>query len=137
MAGQVGFDSHDGLTRFFAPRQAGKGSILQETFLVADIRVEVVLGMPFLTLSSADIRFAEVLVFGGLFRSLTSRERFDSSGDLSGGRHQSGSGPGDAFPHHQQCKHTVCRGACLENLHGCRRPSGWNSSIQKNFRLRP
>ena len=52
----VGFNSHDGLTRFFAPKQAGKGSILQETFLV-------VLGMHFLTLSSADIRFAEVLVW--------------------------------------------------------------------------
>ena len=60
---RAGLDSHDGLTRFLAPRQAGKGSILQETFLVADTRVEVLLGMPFLTLSSADIRFAEVLVW--------------------------------------------------------------------------
>ena len=37
--------------------------MLQETFLVADTRVEVVLGMLFLTLSSADIRFAEELVW--------------------------------------------------------------------------
>ena len=30
----------------------------------------------------------------------------------------------------QQCRHTVCReGACLDDLHGCRRPSGWNSLI--------
>ena len=61
--GHVGFDSYDGLTRFFAPRQAGKGSILQESFLVADTRVEVLLGMPFLTLSSVDIWFAEMLVW--------------------------------------------------------------------------
>ena len=51
--GHVGFDSHDGLTRFFAPRQAGKVLILQETFLIADTRVEVVLGIPFLTFSIA------------------------------------------------------------------------------------
>ena len=51
--GHIGFDSHDGLTRFFAPRQAGKVLIFQETFLVADTRVEVVLGIPFLTLSIA------------------------------------------------------------------------------------
>ena len=60
--GHIGFDGHDGLTRFFAPRQAKKGLILQETFLMADTRVQVVLGMHFLTLSSVDIRFAEVLV---------------------------------------------------------------------------
>lgn len=57
-----GYNGHDGLTRFFALRQAGKGLILQETFLVVDITVEVLLGMSFLTLSSSDIRFAEVLV---------------------------------------------------------------------------
>ena len=37
----------------------GKVRFFQETFLVADTRMEVVLGMPFLTLSNADIRFAE------------------------------------------------------------------------------
>ena len=31
----------------------------QETFLLADISMEVVLGMPFLTLSNADVQFAE------------------------------------------------------------------------------
>ena len=32
--------------------------------------------------------------------------------------------------HLQQCRHTVCREeACLDDLHGCERPSGWNSSI--------
>ena len=31
----------------------------QETFLLADINIEVVLGMPFLTFSNADVQFAE------------------------------------------------------------------------------
>ena len=36
----------------------------------------------------------------------------------------------------QQCRHRVCReGACLDNLHGYERPSGWNSSVQRNLRL--
>ena len=40
--------------------------------------------------------------------------------------------------HLQQCRHTICRaGACLDNLHGCGRPSGWNSLIRKNLRLQP
>ena len=37
----------------------GKVRFFQETFLVADTRMEVVLEMLFLTLSNADIRFAE------------------------------------------------------------------------------
>ena len=37
----------------------GKVRFFQETFLVADTRMEVVLGMPFLTVSSANLRFAE------------------------------------------------------------------------------
>ena len=37
----------------------GKVRFFQETFLVADTRMEVVLGMLFLTFSNADIRFAE------------------------------------------------------------------------------
>ena len=37
----------------------GKVRFFQETFLVADIKMEVVLVMPFLTFSNADIRFAE------------------------------------------------------------------------------
>ena len=46
----AGFQIQDKLrrTRFF-----------QETFLMADTRMDVVLGMPFLTLSNADIQFAE------------------------------------------------------------------------------
>ena len=44
-----------GHSRVVAPGQAGKGLILQETCLVADTRVEVVLGIPFLTLSIAFI----------------------------------------------------------------------------------
>ena len=46
----VGFSLQDKL---------GKIRFFQETFLVADITMEVILGMPFLTLSNADIRFAE------------------------------------------------------------------------------
>ena len=42
----------------------------------------------------------------------TSWERFDPRRDL-----------GDAFPHPQQCRHTICReGARLEDLHSCRYP---------------
>ena len=37
----------------------GRARFFQETFLVADTKMDVVLGMPFLTLSNADIRFAE------------------------------------------------------------------------------
>ena len=34
--------------------------------------------------------------------------------------------------HLQHCRHTGCRErACLNNLHGCRQPSGWNSSVRK------
>ena len=37
----------------------GRARFFQETFLLADTTMEVVLGMPFLTLSNADIQFAE------------------------------------------------------------------------------
>ena len=37
----------------------GRVRFFQETFLLANIGLEVVLGMPFLTLSKADVRFAE------------------------------------------------------------------------------
>lgn len=37
----------------------GRVRFFQETFLLADTSMEVVLGLSFLTLSSADIRFAE------------------------------------------------------------------------------
>ena len=37
----------------------GRARFFQETFLLADLSVEVVLGMPFLTLSNADIKFAQ------------------------------------------------------------------------------
>ena len=36
-----------------------KAWFFQETFLLADLNIEVVLGMPFLTLSNADIKFAQ------------------------------------------------------------------------------
>ena len=44
----------------------GKVRFFQETFLVADTRMEVVLGMSFLTLNNADIRFAERGLVGEL-----------------------------------------------------------------------
>ena len=37
----------------------GHSWFFQETFLLADISMEVGLGMPFLTLSNADVQFAE------------------------------------------------------------------------------
>ena len=38
----------------------------------------------------------------------------------------------------EKCRHTVCReGARLDNVHGCGRPSGQNSSSRKNLRLWP
>ena len=37
----------------------GSARFFQETFLLADTTIEVVLGIPFLTLSNADIQFAE------------------------------------------------------------------------------
>ena len=37
----------------------GRVRFFQKTFLLANIGLEVVLGMPFLTLSKADVRFAE------------------------------------------------------------------------------
>ena len=37
----------------------GRSRFFQETFLLADISMEVVLGMPFLSLSNADVQFAE------------------------------------------------------------------------------
>ena len=44
---------------FLLQDKLGKVRFFQETFLVADTRMEVVLGMPFHSLSSADIRFTE------------------------------------------------------------------------------
>ena len=44
---------------FLLQDKLGKVRFFQETFLVAETRMEVVLGMLFLTLSSANIRFAE------------------------------------------------------------------------------
>ena len=44
---------------FSLQNKLGKVRFFQKTFLVADTRMEVVLGMFFLTLSNADIRFAE------------------------------------------------------------------------------
>ena len=47
------------LASFQVEDKLGRTRYFQETFLLADISMEVVLGMPFLTLSNADIQFAE------------------------------------------------------------------------------
>ena len=45
------------LASFQMEDKLGRARFFQETFLLADIHMEVVLGMPFLTLSNADIQF--------------------------------------------------------------------------------
>ena len=47
------------ITSFQVQDKLGRARLFQETFLVADTRMDVVLGIPFLTLSNADIQFAE------------------------------------------------------------------------------
>ena len=47
------------LADFQVEDKLGKARFFQETFLLADISAEVVLGMPFLTLSNADVQFVE------------------------------------------------------------------------------
>ena len=47
------------IAAFQVVNKLGCSRFFQETFLLADISMEVVLGMPFLTLSNADVQFAE------------------------------------------------------------------------------
>ena len=47
------------LTSFQVEDKLGRTRYFQKTFLLADISIEVVLGMPFLTLSNANIEFAK------------------------------------------------------------------------------
>ena len=47
------------LASFQVEDKLGRAWFFQETFLLADISAEVVLGMPFLTLSNADVQFVE------------------------------------------------------------------------------
>ena len=47
------------IASFQVQDKLGKARFFQKTFLVADTRMDIVLGMPFLTLSNANIRFAE------------------------------------------------------------------------------
>ena len=47
------------LADFQVEDKLGKVRFFQETFLLADINAEVVLGMPFLTLSNADVQFVK------------------------------------------------------------------------------
>ena len=46
------------LASFQVEDKLGRARFFQETFILADLSVEMVLGMPFLTLSNADIQFA-------------------------------------------------------------------------------
>ena len=45
------------LANFRMEDKLGRTRFFQETFLLADISAEVVLGMPFLTLSNANVKF--------------------------------------------------------------------------------
>lgn len=45
------------LASFQVEDKLGRARFFQETFLLVDISVEVILGMPFLTFSNADIQF--------------------------------------------------------------------------------
>ena len=47
------------LANFQVEDKLGRTRFFQETFLLANISAEVVLGMPFLTLSNADVQFKE------------------------------------------------------------------------------
>ena len=47
------------LANFQVEDKLGRTRFFQETFLLANISVEVVLGMPFLTLSNANVQFIE------------------------------------------------------------------------------
>ena len=47
------------IAAFQVVHKLGRSWFFQETFLLADISMEVVLGMPFLILSNADVQFAE------------------------------------------------------------------------------
>ena len=46
------------LASFYVEDKLERARFFQETFLLADFSIEVVLGMPFLTFSNADIKFA-------------------------------------------------------------------------------
>ncbi len=48
------------LARFLIQDSLGKVRFFEETFLLADISMEVVLEMPFLSLSNVDVKFAEL-----------------------------------------------------------------------------
>ena len=47
------------LANFQVEDKLGRARFFQKTFLLADISAEIVLGMPFLTLSNADVQFVE------------------------------------------------------------------------------
>ena len=47
------------LASFQVENTLGRAQFFQETFLLTDLSIEVVLGMPFLTLTNANIKFAQ------------------------------------------------------------------------------
>ena len=47
------------LASFQVENKLGRARFFQETFLLADISMKIVLSMPFLTLSNADVQFVE------------------------------------------------------------------------------
>ena len=46
------------LVSFYIEDTLGKAQVFQKTFLLMDLSIEVVLRMPFLTLSNTNIKFA-------------------------------------------------------------------------------
>ena len=64
------------ITAFQVINKLGRSWFFQETFLLADIKMEVVLGMLFFTLSNADVQFAEKEL---TWRTYTTEEAFPTT----------------------------------------------------------
>ena len=61
------------IAAFQVVNKLGRSQFFQETFLLADISIEVVLGMPFFTFSNANVQFAEKEL---TWRTYTTEEAF-------------------------------------------------------------
>ena len=64
------------ITAFQVINKLGRSWFFQETFLLADISIEVVLGMLFLSLSNANVQFAEKEL---TWRTYTTEEAFPTT----------------------------------------------------------
>ena len=64
------------LASFQVENTLGRAWFFQEMFLLADLSIEVVLGMPFLTFSNADIKFAQKKL---TWRSYTAAEALSTT----------------------------------------------------------